>query len=99
MRVGKLSKIPQKGWNRKQGRGNKDFKKGGKLVQGVDALKKGGGGLEPSYEQCTYFFLFPFYYLFDFNFIFVFIYFYLLLFFVAYILRLLSFCFFIVVNL
>ena len=26
-------------WNRKVGRGNKDFKKEGKLVQGVDALK------------------------------------------------------------
>ena len=29
-------------------RGNKDFRKGGKLVQGVGALK--WGGLEPPYE-------------------------------------------------
>ena len=36
------------------GRGNKDFKKGAKLVQGVDALKRWGGGgwggLEPPSE-------------------------------------------------
>ena len=37
------------GWNRKKGRGNKDFKKGGgKLGQGVGALKRGG----PPYELC-----------------------------------------------
>ena len=35
----------------KRGRGNKDFKKGDKLVQGVVALKRwGGGGLERPYE-------------------------------------------------
>ena len=35
-------KYLKRGWNRKEGRGNKDFKKGGgKLGQGVDALKKG----------------------------------------------------------
>ena len=28
-------------WNRKDGRRNKDFKKGGKLGQGVGALKRG----------------------------------------------------------
>ena len=39
------------GWNRIEGRGHKAFKKGGgKLVQGVGALKMGGGGLELSYE-------------------------------------------------
>ena len=34
----------KRGWNRKVGRGNKDFKKGGggKLGQGVGALKRGG---------------------------------------------------------
>ena len=36
-------------WNRKEERGNKDFKKGeGKLGQGVGALKKGGA--VPPYE-------------------------------------------------
>ena len=34
------------GWNSKEGRGNKDFIKrgGGKLVQGMGALKRGGAG-------------------------------------------------------
>ena len=33
------------GWNSKEGRGNKDFiKRGGKLVQGMGALKRGGAG-------------------------------------------------------
>ena len=40
MRVGGL----KRGWNRKEGRGSKDFKKGGKLGQGVGALKGGGVG-------------------------------------------------------
>ena len=31
------------GWNKNEGRVNKDFKKGGKLGQGVAALKKGRG--------------------------------------------------------
>ena len=35
-------------WNRKDGRGNKDIKRGGKQGQGVGALK--GGGLEPHYK-------------------------------------------------
>ena len=39
-----LLKYFKKGWNRKEGRGNKDFKRGGgKLGQEVDALKKGAG--------------------------------------------------------
>ena len=29
-------------WNRTEGRGHKDYKKGGKLGQGVGALKRGG---------------------------------------------------------
>ena len=37
-------KYLKRGWNRKEGRGNKDFKKGCKLVQGFGALKRGGGG-------------------------------------------------------
>ena len=41
----------KRGWNRKERRGNKDFKKGGKMGQGVGTLKK--GGLEPLYELCT----------------------------------------------
>ena len=36
-------KYPKRGWNRKEGRGNKDFKKGAYLSQGVVALKRGGG--------------------------------------------------------
>ena len=31
-------------WNRKEGRGNKDFKKGDNLGQGVSALKRGEAG-------------------------------------------------------
>ena len=30
----------KRGWNRKEGRANKDFKKRGKLGQGVGALKR-----------------------------------------------------------
>ena len=44
-------------WNGKEGRENKSFKKdgGGKLGQGVDALKSGGGGgLEPPYKLWLY---------------------------------------------
>ena len=48
--VGNCLKYLKKGWNRKEGKVNKDFKKGGKLDQGVGALKRGGGELEPPYE-------------------------------------------------
>ena len=34
------------GLKRKEGRGNKDFKRVGKLGQVVGALKRGGGGAE-----------------------------------------------------
>ena len=44
MREGELSKILKRGWNKDKGRGNKDFKKGGKLGQGVGGLKKRGAG-------------------------------------------------------
>ena len=44
MRVGEMSiKYPKRKWNRTEGRGHKDFKGGGgKLGQGVGALKRGG---------------------------------------------------------
>ena len=35
------AKYLKRGWNRKEGRGNKDFKKGDKLGQGVGASKRG----------------------------------------------------------
>ena len=43
-------KYLQRGWNRKEGRENKDFKKGGQAGSKGGCLKK--GGLEPSYELC-----------------------------------------------
>ena len=44
MRVGgNCLKHLKRGWNRKERRGNKDFKKGGKLGQGVGAVKRGAG--------------------------------------------------------
>ena len=50
---GNYPKYLKRGWNRKEGRGNKDFKKGNKLGQGVGALKRRrGGGLEPPYKLC-----------------------------------------------
>ena len=45
-------KYPKRGWNRKEGRENKDFKKGDKLDQEVGALKR-GGGLEPPSKLCS----------------------------------------------
>ena len=36
-------KYLRRGWNRKEGKGNKDFEKGDKLGQGVGALKRGRG--------------------------------------------------------
>ena len=43
---GELSKYLKRRWNRKEGKGNKDFKKEGegKLGQGLGTLKKGEGG-------------------------------------------------------
>ena len=41
---GDCLKYLKRGWNRKERKGNKDFKKGrGKLGQGVGALKRGWG--------------------------------------------------------
>ena len=34
---GDCLKYLKRGWNKKEGKGNKDFKKGGKLEQGVGA--------------------------------------------------------------
>ena len=39
---GNCLKYLKRGWNRKEGKGNKDFTRGGgKLDQGVGALKRG----------------------------------------------------------
>ena len=46
---GNCLKYLKRGWNRTE-EIHKDFKNGGKLGQGVSALK--GGGLEPPYELC-----------------------------------------------
>ena len=35
-------KYLKRGWNKKEGRQNKKYKKGGKLGHGVGALKKAG---------------------------------------------------------
>ena len=48
--MGELSKIPSKGVEKKRERGSKDFKKGGKLGQGVGTLKR--GGLKHPYKLC-----------------------------------------------
>ena len=40
---GNCLKYLKRGWNRKEGKGNKDFKKGGKLGQGMGALERGAG--------------------------------------------------------
>ena len=52
MRVGeKCVKYLKRGWNRREGREKKNFKKEvGNLGQGVSALKR--EGLEPPYELC-----------------------------------------------
>ena len=50
--AGDCLKYLKRGWNRKEGRGNKDFKKGGKLGQGMGVLKT--VGLEPPSGLCGY---------------------------------------------
>ena len=48
MRIGgEVSKIPQKRWNRKEGRGHKDFKRGGGASGSRGGCLKKGAGLEP----------------------------------------------------
>ena len=49
MDEGNCLKYLKREWNRKEGRGNKDIKKGGKLGQGVGALKSG------SWNPLTYY--------------------------------------------
>ena len=44
MGEGDWLKYLKRGWNRKERRGNKDFKKEDQLGQMFDALKKGGAG-------------------------------------------------------
>ena len=44
---GTVKNTLKKGWNRKEGRRNKTFTKGGILGPGVGALKRGGGGWNP----------------------------------------------------
>ena len=50
MRVGELSKYLKRGWNRKEGKGNKNFKKGGGQDGSRDGCLKKERGLEPPYE-------------------------------------------------
>ena len=45
---GNCLKYLKREWNRKEGRGNKDFKRGGQAGSRGGCLKK--GGLEPPYE-------------------------------------------------
>ena len=47
---GNCLKYLTREWNRKEGRGDKDFKKGGKLGEGVEVLRREGERLEPPYE-------------------------------------------------
>ena len=48
-------KYLKRGWNRKEGKGNKDFKKGeGKLGQGECALKRGDSDPLTNYELGDY---------------------------------------------
>ena len=48
MGVENCLKYLKRGWNRNKGRGNKNFKKWGKLGQGVGAIKN--RGLDYPYE-------------------------------------------------
>ena len=49
---GDCLKYLKRGWNRKEGRGNKDFKKGGgKLGQGVGDLKRGSWNPLTNYDK------------------------------------------------
>ena len=55
VRVGELLKYFERGWNRKEERGNKDFKNGGHWIKGW-LPQKGGAGtpLQPMYMLYTY---------------------------------------------
>ena len=56
MRVGESLKYLKREWNRKEGRGNKDFKKGGKLGEEMGASEKGrtGSPLQTEYSIVLY---------------------------------------------
>ena len=52
---GNCLKYLKSGWNRKEGRGNKDFKKGGQAgSRGGCLIKRGLEGLEPPYKLYIY---------------------------------------------
>ena len=51
VRVGELPKISEKGVEQKRREGKQRFQNGGKLGQGMGALKR--GGLEPPYKSWT----------------------------------------------
>ena len=50
---GNCLKHLKRWWEKKRGGKTKILKRGGKLGQGVGALKR-GGGLEPPYELCIF---------------------------------------------
>ena len=50
----------KRGWNIKEGRGNKDFKKGGKMGQRVGALKSKGRGAGTHFRTIKRFYVFTF---------------------------------------
>ena len=51
---GNCLKHLKRWWEKKEGRQNKDFKKGWQAGSRGECLKKGGGGLEPPYELCIF---------------------------------------------
>ena len=55
--VGNCLKYLKRGWNRKEGRGNKDFKKGEQAGSRVGALKRGVGTGSPYKLWSLYFLL------------------------------------------
>ena len=48
---GDCLKYLKRGWNRKEGKANKDFKKGASWMKGVGALKRKGWNLLTNYEE------------------------------------------------
>ena len=51
---GNCLKYLKRGWNRKEGRAHKDLEKGGKLGQGVGALKRGSWNSLTNYDYCLF---------------------------------------------
>ena len=49
---GNCLKYLERGWNRNEGRGHNDCKKGGGQAKSRSVCLKNGGGLEPPYELC-----------------------------------------------